>query len=82
MSIYNANHKCGKNTRAYCVYTVYDNKTDFPVIIDGDARACAYAMGMKLNSFYCAIKRAENKTIKRWTIERHYLDGKPNYMNN
>ena len=28
------------------LYTVYDNRTDMPIIIDGTAKECAKAMGI------------------------------------
>lgn len=33
-------------------YTVYDNHTDFPVIVCGTAEECAKAMGVTLNTFH------------------------------
>ena len=49
------------------VYTVYDNKTDFPVIVDGTARECAEVMGLTLAGFYNALTRAGKKN-NRWTF--------------
>lgn len=63
----------------YCTYTVYDNRTDFPVIVGGTAEQCARAMNLTLGSFYCAVTRARNKKIKRWTIMKEYEDGKPDF---
>lgn len=51
------------------LYTVYDNKTDMPVIIDGTAKKCAKAMGMALSSFYSAVTHSKTGKIKRWYIE-------------
>ena len=48
----------GKNHVAR--YTVYNNHTDFPVIADGTAKECAKAMGIALDSFYCALSRFKN----------------------
>ena len=76
MQAVNFNHKKGKHTRSYCVYTIYDNKTDMPVIVDGEARECAMMMNMTIASFYSAITRAKNRKTKRWYIERRFLDGK------
>lgn len=45
-------HKKGEGTKSFCVYTVYDSRTDFPVIVDGDARECVKAMGIKLSTFF------------------------------
>lgn len=72
-------HKSGKGTRSFCVYTVYDNRTDFPVIVDGNAHECAKAMGLTLGSFYSTVVRAKNGSVKRWAIEKRYLDGRPEY---
>lgn len=73
------NHKKGKGTRSFCVYTVYDNRTDLPIIIDGTARECAEAMHIDLQSFYACISRIRRGLIKRWYIEKRYLDGKDIY---
>lgn len=70
----NLNKRKGKHTRSFCVYTVYDNRTDLPIIVDGEARKCAEVMGIKRNTFYSAIGR-QNR-IKRWTIIRRFLNGK------
>lgn len=51
------------------IYTVYDNKTDMPVIVDGTARECAEAMKLKsLNSFYAAYNNHKKGKAKKWTI--------------
>lgn len=73
------NHSKGEDTRSYCVYTVYDNRTDLPIIVDGNAKECAKAMNITIDSFYSAITRARKGTVKRWTILKRYLDGKPEY---
>lgn len=70
----NANHKAKKGKRHFCLYTVYDNQTGFPVIVCGTARECAKAMGMTYDSFFCAVNRAYKGIIKRWYIERYYVD--------
>ena len=70
-------HKKGKGTRSFCNYTVYDNKTDLPVIVAGTARECARAMGIQLHSFYAAVVNARKGTVKKWTIYREFYDGKP-----
>lgn len=72
-------HKNGEGTRSFCVYTVYDNRTDFPVIVDGEARECARVMGITLASFYSAVVRAKSGAVKRWNIEKRYLDGRKEY---
>ena len=70
----NIGHRKGENTRSFCVYTVYDNRTDFPVIVDGEARDCAKAMGLCLAGFYCAVTRARKGQVKKWTIIQTYID--------
>lgn len=72
-------HNKGENTRSFCVYTVCDNRTDFPVIVDGEAMECAKAMGISPASFYSAVSRAKSGVIKRWSIEKKYLDGRKEY---
>ena len=47
------------------LYTVYDNKTDFPVIVDGTSEECARAMGITLNTFY---KLISYKKTDKWYI--------------
>ena len=74
----NLGHRKGENTRSFCVYTVYDNRTDFPVIVDGEARDCAKAMGLCLAGFYCAVTRASKGQIKKWTILKRYIDKENN----
>ena len=49
-------------------YTVYNNKTDFPVIVDGTAAECAKAMGIKNGSFHSTATRARKGEIKKWTV--------------
>ena len=68
------NHTKGKGTRSFMVYSVWDNRTGFPVIIDGEARECAKVMGLSMPSFYPAVTKSRSGAIKRWTIESRYLD--------
>jgi hypothetical protein len=51
------------------LYTVYNNKTDMPVVIDGTAEECAKAMKMTPESFYSAVTHARTGKIKKWYIE-------------
>ena len=46
-------------------YTVYNNNTDFPVIVSGTSRECANAMGVSLNYFWKCIT---GKHGKKWFI--------------
>ncbi len=67
-------HHSGKHTRSYCVYTVYNNRTDFPVIVDGEARECAKAMGILESNFYYTLNRVNAGKNKKWTILKTYID--------
>lgn len=67
-------HRKGEHGRHFCVYTVYNNRTDFPVIVDGTAQECANAMGVLVATFYSLISWTENGKIKKWTILKSYLD--------
>lgn len=50
-------------------YTVYNNLTDLPVIVDGTAQEAARAMGLKgADSFYCIVTRVRQGTNRKWTI--------------
>ena len=50
-------------------YTVYNNETDFPVIIDGTFRECAAAMGISPSSFHKTLNRCKNGECQKWYIE-------------
>ncbi len=68
-------HIKGTETRSFCLYTVYDNRTDLPVIIDGEATDAAEAMGLTLGSFYSVVSRADKpNAIKRWTVYKRFID--------
>lgn len=49
-------------------YTVYDNRTDFPVIVSGNAYECCEAMGVKPSSFRSLVCRSKKGINKRWTF--------------
>lgn len=52
------------------LYTVYDNKTDLPVIVDGTADEAAKVMGIKRASFFSAVSRCRSgERCTRWYIE-------------
>ena len=55
----------GSNVRRY---TVYNNKTDAPVIVDGTAKECEKAMGICENSFYCVLSRVRKGINRKWSI--------------
>lgn len=49
-------------------YTVYNNKTEEVVIVDGTARECAKRMGIKEESFYSIFSRLNKGKKTRWHI--------------
>lgn len=54
-------------------YTVYDRRTDLPLIIGGTARECAAAMKISLGSFhtiYTKLKNGNKKATRKWEIFR------------
>lgn len=74
----NKGHTAGEfGTRAFCRYTIYNNraKTDLPVIVDGTATECAKALKMSSeNSFYCMVNRARIGKNKKYTVITRFLD--------
>lgn len=52
------------------IYTVYDNKTNYPVAINCTAEECAKKMGICFSSFYNCVDRCRKGTNNRWTIIR------------
>lgn len=50
------------------LYTVYDNRTDFPVCVCEPAKRCAEIMEVKLNTFHRMISKGCEKFGNRWTI--------------
>lgn len=49
-------------------YTVYDNKTGFPVAVSQTSKDCAKQMGIRMSSWYIYVCRCNKGTNKRWTI--------------
>lgn len=43
------------------MYSVYNRRTDLPVVIHGAAAECAAVMGIKKNSFYRALMRQRSR---------------------
>ena len=70
----NRGHRIAKGSWHFCRYSVYDNKTDFPVIIDGTADECARALNRSRNSFYCLVNRVRKGRNKRYTILQRMVD--------
>jgi hypothetical protein len=50
------------------IYTVYDNRTGFPVIVDGNSRAASEAMGINIKYFNKTVYDVRKGLNKRWTI--------------
>ena len=57
--------------RENCHYTVYDNKTGFPIAVDKTSKECVKQMGIKFSSWYNCVNRCGNGSNKRWTILKH-----------
>lgn len=51
-------------------YSVYNTKTDMPLIIYASPKECAEAMGIKLNSFYRYISRKKSgrSQTRQWAV--------------
>lgn len=59
--------------KKHFTYTVYDRRTDMPLVIGGTARECAAAMGIALGSFHTIWTRLKNgnkKATRKWEIFR------------
>lgn len=67
-------HRKGANGRKFCMYSVYDNRTDFPIVIDAPAEECARVLKRSLNSFYCLVSRVRKGKNKRYTVLRRFVD--------
>lgn len=70
----NKGHRKGTTGRRFCMYSVYDNRTDFPIVIDAPAPECARTLKRSLNSFYCLVNRVFKGKNKRYAVLRRYLD--------
>jgi len=69
-----------KSTEPFVRYTVYNNRTDELVVLDGTAKECAQRLGIGVNTFYGYISRIKNTgKPKKWTILRDYTDGMPDF---
>lgn len=53
-------------------YTVYDKKTDMPLIIGGTSAECAAAMGLTVPSFYSECSKLKHGKLEssKWEIFR------------
>ena len=60
----------GRRCVPHVRYTVWDNRTDELVILDGTARECAEAMKVKISTFYSLVTWTESGRNKKWHIEK------------
>lgn len=67
-------HRKGAAGRQYCIYSVYDNRTDYPLVIDASAEECAKALKRSVNSFYCLVSRVLKGRNKRYSVMRRFAD--------
>lgn len=44
-------------------YSVYRAKDDTPIIINGTAKECAAALGIRLNSFFVQVVRSKDPKV-------------------
>ena len=56
------------------LYTVYDNRTGFPIAVNMTSHECAEKMGLILPSFYSTVTRSRQGLNGRWTIYVHGED--------
>jgi hypothetical protein len=54
--------------KSVIVYSVWDNRTDDIIIIDGTAKECAKAMGLTISSFYSTVTRALKGIDNKYAI--------------
>lgn len=59
--------------RPLVVYSVWDNRTDELVILDGSAQVCANRLQITLNAFYALCYRARRGLFGRWHITQREL---------
>ena len=62
-----------KSQKSAVRYTVYDNKTDLPVIVYGTAEECARAMGVNVKTFYHLV-RGRKVNGNRWFVMKEEAD--------
>lgn len=54
-------------------YTAYDRKSD-KIVACGPAQQVADALGMNLNSFYCAVSRSSTGKQRKYTFVVEQID--------
>lgn len=74
MGFSNKGHRKVPGKTGWFRYTVYDNRTDELVILDGTAQECAKDMGLTMSSFYTAASRSGTDRWKKWTILKIFTD--------
>lgn len=50
-------------------YTVYDNRTDELIILDGTAEQCASMLGIAVSSFRTDVTKFRQGILQKWHIE-------------
>ena len=63
----------GRKNSIHACYTVYDCRTDLPLIIGGTAQECAAAMRIAPGSFhtiYTKLKNGNKGATRKWEIFR------------
>lgn len=56
------------NGKGYVAYSVWNNKTDDIVIVDGTAEETAKAMGVTMKSFYTIVSRSKKGILEKYII--------------
>lgn len=70
----NKGHRKGTAGRMFCMYSIYDNRTDLPLVIDATAEECARVLKRSVNSFYCMVSRVAKGRNKRYSVLRRHID--------
>ena len=73
----NKGHRCmhDENGKPYFrLYTVYDNRTDYPIIAGATAREAAEAMGVTYSSFHSLVTKAAKGIVRKWTFIVEFAD--------
>lgn len=72
--------KKGKHKRPTVIYSVWDNKTDELVILDGSATACANRIGITEKSFLTLFTLHKKGIRNKYTIESRTLSDDDVYI--
>ncbi len=57
-------------------WTVYNNYTDLPVMIDGTSQECAKAMGVTMSYFHKVCYLAKRGQCRKWYVQEESEDEK------